>query len=547
MPILQWLNKDQAVTDAKNCNYRLLEEVPELSYGESDSENLLIQGDNLEALKALVPSHAGRIKCVYIDPPFNTEQAFDHYDDNLEHSIWLSLMYARFELLHKLISEDGTFFLHLDDNQISYATVICDEIFGRKNRIFLSAFKQSSASGPKAINPGVVTTASFIVCYAKNKSQWSPNRVFVSKGRDDRYSKFITNIESPVESWEVVNLREAFAEYSNVPMKELKKKYADKYEEKLHQFVLDNSTSVIRTARVADKDVGDSARIALSQSRLTPNVFFKAERNNKPPQYFLNGEQVAFYSSKTKIIDGLKTTAQPLTNIWDDLLSNNLHKEGDVKFKNGKKPEALIKRVLEISTKPGDIVIDSFLGSGSTAAASHKMNRRYIGIEIGEQAKTHCQPRLQRIVDGEQTGISKAVDWLGGGGFKFCQLGQTVFDEYGCLNPEIKFPSLAAHIWYLETKQPMAKKKRSAFIGLHNETAYYLLYNGILGDKRPDGGNVLTSKVLNGLPHIEEHLKAAKQSSRKIVIYGESSRLGEARLKQSNISFKQIPYDVGAL
>ena len=207
------------------------------------------------------------------------------------------------------------------------------------------------------------------------------------------------------------------------------------------------------------------------------------------------------------------------------------------------KPERLIERIIRLSTNENDIVLDSFLGSATTAAVAHKLDRKYIGIEIGEHANTHCQPRLQKVVDGERGGISKALGWKGGGGFKFVKLGQTVFDEYGCLNPEIKFPILAAHVWYLETKQPFAKKKHSAFLGTKGATAYYLLYNGILGDRRPDGGNVLTSKVLNSLPKIEEQLSQC----RKIVIYGESTRLGEARLKQSNISFKQIPYDVATL
>lgn len=171
------------------------------------------------------------------------------------------------------------------------------------------------------------------------------------------------------------------------------------------------------------------------------------------------------------------------------------------------------------------------------------MNRRYIGIEIGEHAKTHCQPRLQKVIDGEQGGISKAVEWQGGGGFRFCKLGATVFDEYGCLNAEIKFPTLAAHIWYLETKKPIGKSAQSAFLGVYQETAFYLLYNGILGDRRPNGGNVLTSKVLDVLPEFDAHIK----NNTPIIIYGESNRLGEARLKQANIIFKQIPYDVGAL
>jgi adenine-specific DNA-methyltransferase len=195
---------------------------------------------------------------------------------------------------------------------------------------------------------------------------------------------------------------------------------------------------------------------------------------------------------------------------------------------------------LEVSSSEGDLVLDSFAGSGTTAAVAHKMNRRYIGIEIGEHAQTYCQPRLQKVVDGEQGGISKSVEWKGGGGFRFCKLGPTVFDEYGCLTADINFPALAAHIWYLETRTPLNKKKRSAFLGTHKDTAYYLLYNGILGDRRPDGGNVLTSAILNSLPKIHEH-------EGKIIIYGESSRLGEARLTRSNITFKQIPYDVSSL
>ncbi len=203
------------------------------------------------------------------------------------------------------------------------------------------------------------------------------------------------------------------------------------------------------------------------------------------------------------------------------------------------KPERLMERVFQVATQPQDLVLDSFLGSGTTAAVAHKMNRRYIGIEMGEHAKTHCQTRLQKVVDGEQGGISTAVDWQGGGGFRFFKLGEAVFDEYGSLNSDIKFPTLAAHIWYLENKTPLQGQADSPLLGVNNGTAYYLLYNGILGDRRPQGGNVLTSAVLNELPDI--------QNQKKIVIYGESCRLGAARLQQANITFKQIPYDVGML
>jgi adenine-specific DNA-methyltransferase len=544
MPLLNWLNKDSATKAAAKSTYRLLEEVPELSYGDNNNENLLIQGDNLEALKSLIPFYAGKVKCIYIDPPFNTGQAFIDYDDNVENATWLSLMYPRVELLNQLLSIDGSFFLHLDDNQIAYAIVICDEIFGRNNRISISTFKQSAASGPKAANPGVVSTASYIVCYAKSKPNWFSKKLFTPTKRDDRYSKFIVSKETvssidncKAEYWNIRNLREQFAIDSGVEVKNLKDAHKDKYEGNFHKFVLKHSEYVIRTARVADKDVGDDAKLALQKSRDHKELVFRADRKGKTPQYFWRGEQIAYYKSKAKHIDGVYTTAQPLTDIWDDLLSNNLHKEGDVKFKKSKKPEKLIKRVLEMTTNEGDLVLDSFLGSGTTAAAALKLNRKFIGIERGEHASTLCQPRLKRVVNGDSSGISKLVNWQGGGGFRFCKLGAKVFDEFGTLNHDIKFPTLAAHVWYLETRLPLGTLCQTALVGIHNETAYYLLYNGILGDKRPNGGNVLTGKVLDLLPKFDG----------KKVIYGETTRLGEARLQQENITFKQIPYDVKAL
>jgi adenine-specific DNA-methyltransferase len=201
------------------------------------------------------------------------------------------------------------------------------------------------------------------------------------------------------------------------------------------------------------------------------------------------------------------------------------------------KPERLISRVIHIASSKGDLVLDSFLGSGTTAAVAQKMGRRYIGIEMGEHAITHCVPRMKKVVDGEQGGISEAVGWKGGGGFRFYRLGSQVFDEQGHINPAIRFDHLAAHVWFAETRTPLPhKRRRSPLLGVHGDTAYYLLYNGILGDKRPDGGNVLTRKVVAELP--------AHDGPK--IIYGESSRLSSAALKQLSITFKQTPYDVKA-
>ena len=201
------------------------------------------------------------------------------------------------------------------------------------------------------------------------------------------------------------------------------------------------------------------------------------------------------------------------------------------------KPEQLIERLLDIATNPGDLVLDSFLGSGTTAAVAHKMGRRWIGIEMGEHARTHCIPRLQKVIDGEQGGISEAVGWKGGGGFRFYTLGETAFDAHGHIHAAVRFATLAAYVWHLEVGEPGAQAFDSPLLGIHNGTAYYLLYNGILGDRRPDGGNVLTQPVL-------QHLQALAAHPGPKVIYGESSHLGPARLAVEGITFKQIPYDI---
>lgn len=232
------------------------------------------------------------------------------------------------------------------------------------------------------------------------------------------------------------------------------------------------------------------------------------------------------------------------------------------------KPEQLLERVLDIATNPNDLVLDSFLGSGTTAAVAHKMGRRWIGIEMGEHAATHCLPRLQKVLDGEQGGISKAVGWAGGGGFRFVRLGAPVFDTQGRIHPEVRFATLAAFVWQQETGtayQPPAAPCGTPYLGTHYvfdsclrsidegqepiapekqaQFACYLLFNGILGDKRPASGNVLTQAVLDAL--LALHASTAAPEA-PLLVYGEACRLGPQRLAQARVTFKHIPYDVKA-
>lgn len=434
---------------------RILVEDRGKSYGDPRSENMLIHGDNLIALQALQQDFAGRIRCIYIDPPFNTGQAFEHYDDNLEMSIWLNLMRDRIKLLHELLSDDGTMFVHIDDAYLPYVTLLIDEVFGRNNRLYLIAFKQGSATGHKAINPGCVTTTNFIVMVAKDKKLWKPNKVYTKRGRDTRYGKYITNVTAPYTEWKIINLTNAYASFTGVDLATARKQIKDN-PDLIESFVLEHAESVIRTARPDMNGVGKEIQQMVHQSSASPNEVLYLHREGNPDMYFINGERILFYKDKLKLIDGELVSAEPLTTLWDDILSNNLHNEGGVSFPKGKKPEHLIKRVLEIATQEGDLFLDSFLGSGTSIAVAHKMNRRYIGIEMGQQAYTHCKKRLDSVISGEDlSGITKAVDWHGGGGYHFYELAPSLLVRSDKLpiyqvNPEYTFEMLCEAICKIE-------------------------------------------------------------------------------------------------
>lgn len=443
---LTWYGKEDAI----KVEPRLLIHDSAKDYGEAETENMLIHGDNLLALKALEKDYTGQVKCVYIDPPFNTGQAFENYDDNLEMSIWLSLMRSRLQIIYKLMKNEGTLFVHIDDENLAYITVLLDEIFGKKNRLYLITFKQGAATGHKAINPGCVTTTNFILMYTKNKELWKPNKVYTKRGRDDRYTKYIVNINSPYSEWEIITLIEAYANSEKLDI-DTARKHIKLNPSLIENFVVEHADSVIRTARPDFKNVGKEIQEKVIESRENPDNIIYLPRENNSDMYFIKGERILFYRDKLKNIDGELVSSEPLTTLWDDILSNNLHNEGGVSFPKGKKPEHLIKRVLEIATNENDLFMDSFLGSGTSVAVAHKMHRRYIGIEMGKQAYTHCKVRIDAIIDNnDKSGISKAVGWTGGGGYKFYELAPSLinydkFDE-PVINEEYNADMLAAAV-----------------------------------------------------------------------------------------------------
>ncbi|MGA2279625.1 MAG: site-specific DNA-methyltransferase [Verrucomicrobiota bacterium] len=454
---LTWIGKE----NRPKLEPRILLEDPAKSYhakhrvtDDDIFDNKLIFGDNLLALKALEQDFSGKIKCIYIDPPFNTQQAFEHYDDTVEHSVWLSLIRDRLELLRRLLAQDGTLFVHIDDNELGYLTVLLDELFGRDNRLYVVTFKQGSATGHKSINPGCVSTTNFLLIYAKDKRFWTPNRIFTARERDDRYNQYIENIEAPCEQWKITTLTKAFAASKRISEKEARL-FQKANPQELDNFVIQNAKSVIRFARPSYEGVGSETKKLIDQSKADKHSIFRLERDGYPDIYLKGGERIIFYVDKLKSIDGKLVAGEPLTTLWDDILSNNLHAEGGVEFPKGKKPEGLIKRAFELTTNAGDWVLDSFAGSGTTGAVAHKMGRRWIMVELGEHCDTHIVPRLKSAIDGtDASGITEAVGWKGGGGFRYYHLAPSLLktDKWGNLviNKEFNPDMLAEAVCKLE-------------------------------------------------------------------------------------------------
>ncbi|HEY8263646.1 MAG TPA: site-specific DNA-methyltransferase [Methyloceanibacter sp.] len=468
---LTWIGKDER----PRLEPRILLEEEDKSYHAKTHitdhdifDNILIHGDNLLALKALEQDYAGRVKCIYIDPPFNTQQAMPNYDDGIEHSLWLTLMRDRLELLHRLLAPDGTLFVHIDDNELGYLIALLDSIFGRSNRLYVVTFKQGSATGHKSINPGCVSTTNFILLYAKDKSAWQPNRVFTGRERDPRYGQFITNIDEPFKRWRFVTLMKAFSAAHDLSEKDARKLVKDN-PEKLDEFVMQNAGSVIRSARPDYESVSEAAREMIDDSKRSPTEVVKLAREDHSDMYFKAGERILFYADKLKLVDGERVAGEPLTTLWDDILSNNLHNEGGVEFPKGKKPESLIKRVLELTTSAGDLVLDSFAGSGTTGAVAHKMGRRWIMAELGEHATTHIIPRMRAVVDGtDASGVTKAVNWKGGGGFRYYRLAPSLLEKDAWDN------WIIARDYYDPAKLAHAVCKLMGFVYQPDETHYWM-------------------------------------------------------------------------
>ncbi|MDR2735184.1 MAG: site-specific DNA-methyltransferase [Spirochaetota bacterium] len=512
MPTLHWLTREQDMRAAANTEYRLLTEDARYGCGDPGSGNCIVQGDNLEALKALLPFYAAQAQCIYIDPPYNTGSAFAHYDDNMEHTKWLSMMYPRLELLKQFLREDGSIWISMDDDETHYLKVICDEIFGRSNFIASCIWHKKHTRSNDA--RWFSDNHDYILVYAKCKNTWRPNLL----PRADDSDKGYTNPDNdPRGVW------------ASNPC---------------HVKTPSQSCIYPITTPSGRKISPPNGRSWM----VTKERFQELIKDNRI-WFGLSGDNAPRHK---KFLSEVKDGFVPTTLWFRDEVGDNQEAKTEIKLLHPEdvfatpKPERLLQRILHLATKPGDLVLDSFLGSGTTAAVAHKMGRRYIGIEMGEQATTHAAVRLRKVIEGEQGGISKAVGWQGGGGFRFFTLGDAIFDNERRIKKNIRFASLAAHIYFTETKTPRsARSRESTFLGIHAGTAYALLYNGILGDISTGGGNVLTQTTLARiLRDIGIDTKKSKAAYSQLVIYGEAVRLGQETLRRAHIIFKQTPYDI---
>jgi adenine-specific DNA-methyltransferase len=537
MPTLNWIGKEAVVDHHRHIPTRLLECDPKLSFGEPNAENLLVEGDNLEALKALLPRYRGQVKCIYIDPPYNTGNENWVYNDNVNdprikkwlgqvvgkeaedlcrHDKWLCMMYPRLALLREFLRSDGAIFISIDDNAVAHLRYVCDEIFGVAN--FIAAVIWQKMFSPKNSARHLSESHDYVLVYAQNAELWRPNLVPRSDDQKQRYKNPDNDPRGPWSSGDC-SARNYYSEGT----------YA----------ITSPSGRVI-----AGPPKGTYWRFSQKEfDRLNSDnrIWWGKDGNNVPRvKRFLTDVKDGIVPETLWLhteVGNTQEAKKELVSICDF--------EDSASVFITPKPTRLIRRILDIGSDKDSIIFDTFAGSGTTGQAVLAANkadggtRKCVLVEVlPEVADRVTRQRLQRVCEGYEGSSGVTIDGLGSG-FRYCKLGRTLLDEFGDINGDVPFTDLARYVYLLETGVPIPKrpKKDCPLLGVHQGRAIYLLYNGVLGDRRPAGGNVLTNSVLAGLP-------AHPDGKGSRVIFGEATRLSESTLARENIVFRQIPYSL---
>ena len=385
---------------------------------------LLINSENFQALQLLQEKYANEAKCVYIDPPYNTGDDDFAYKDSLKESSWLTFMHNRIEETAPYYKVGGTFAASIDINEVDHLTELLDIFIGKDNRKANITVRRASLTGAKVINPGPVNISENVLFYNNGKAKWDPKNAYRERDYDDRYGSFIINPEDSFEKWQFCTVLEAFADFKGIAKSKLKKQLGDKYADELLDFVVKNSNRVIRLAALDENSVGNEVIELKKKSLKEPNKIFYMPREDANDYYVTKGNAILFYKDRLKWMgDGLVPVEQ-ISDIWDDVLPNDLHNEGGVELKKGKKPEKLINRIFEASTNEGDLILDYFAGSATSGAVAIKSKRRFINIEANEYFDDIPLRRLKNTLHGDKSGVSSLYQWKGGGCFKYIRLEQ---------------------------------------------------------------------------------------------------------------------------
>jgi adenine-specific DNA-methyltransferase len=576
---LNWINKDKSLyyeydkdgnpskpiwvgkNDIRVAEPRILKLVKE--YGDCSKlkdplDNVLIKGDNLLALRTLVElfkdrSEKDKVKCVYLDPPFNTGNAFENYEDNLAHSEWLSMMKDRLISIRSLVKDEGIIMVHIDYQELSYLKVLMDELFGRNNYIGQINW-QRVPEGRTLLGQGesdLTKSTEYILIYSKNRIKGKLNK---------DVKKFIDSTDKIVDQYSTIlnvkdegKLVDSFIDSSgeevkvfihkNFELNNLSKKVLRENRDKYIADFIKNYKKMVQSVGIQTESTSQqkilsycSDKDTLYSVEYTPS---KGKRKKiKLKSYYYNGRKFLFSKDYSTLIKGKLFRESDMNDFWrsEELPVTGTAKEGNVNFRRSKKPEALIKRILKLSTAEDEIVLDSFLGSGTTAAVAHKMNRRWIGIEIGNHADTHCVKRLNLVINKnnpDKTGISKDKDinWKGGGGFRYYRLGDTLIKDND-INWELnKNGELIAKAVFLNTGFKFEKKiQEGVFFGKRKTKHALCIIDKDL--------KVLTKKELESIIN-----KIPKDYDLLEVFTNLGLALKQDELKES-IQIKKIPYAI---
>ncbi len=567
MPTLNWIGKDAVVKHHKDVPYRLLEPVAELSCGDTAIGNLIVQGDNLHALKALLPRYAGQVKCIYIDPPYNTGNEGWVYNDNVNsseirnwlgkvvgkegetldrHDRWLCMLYPRLVLLKQFLREDGAIFVSIDDNEVGNLQALMREVFGSSNEVATIVWEKGKKGDSKLVS----VTHEYIVAFARSKTHLAANNVRWRRkkpGADDVLEYYNTLRQQHGDDHGKIR-KEMVTWYRSLPKDDPRKAHK--------HYNWSDQRGLYFAADFAGPDDGRENRPRYTiyhpitlQPCAIPSTGWRWEEDTTTAALAENPPRIHFGKDHTTIPNRksylFEIDEEPMQSVfYKDGRAATLEVEailgpGEFPFP---KDSDVIADLISMVAGPGDIVLDSFGGSGTTAHAVLKRNQhlkkplRFILVELDDNVARHkTRERVRKAIEGYTPLVGKKRHRVAGlsGGFQFCKLSEEpLFTAAGQIRADVSFGQLAEFVWFAETGTGYSGNGGSPLIGIHDGRAIYLLYNGILTDKSVAGGNVLTGAVYDGLP---------RHDGPK-VIYAAACRLGAARLTREGIVFKQTPY-----